>query len=355
MTNKPPEERDGLVHFDKHKLDELRVRKGFSKTKLAEAADVSRNTVRKALESGGVFPNSALAIAKALELDDPIPLLLSRDKEDPAAEMGEFLIGAQWRPAEYLGPWITASNGLQFRICRMQHDFEETRQGRGKWYDLLHLSTRNRESRRTHLIRHPEVCERIGLHPHLVDNLSNSPGKDDESWWVVDRWIEGETLAERLSGAPYPREQLARLMREIALGLDALHTEKVVFRELAPSRVIVAQKDGRAILTDFELAKLLDTAPTVSADWPDDPYRAPEVEDGVASERSDLYSWARILLRAASGEELPTKGQDSDALTRVGLPKAVWRVGTDCLSPAPSDRPKSVQVVLKAIETWAGA
>jgi len=101
---------------------------------------------------------------------------------------------------------------------------------------------------------------------------------------------------------------------------------------------ITRADDQRAVLTDFELAKLVDTGPTVSTSWPDDPYRAPEVEDATASERSDLYSWARVLLRVATGEELPEKGQDGDTLTRVGLPKAVWRVALDCLSPGPSDR-----------------
>ncbi len=353
MAKKHSSERDGLVHFDPEKLKQQRVRKGFSKTGLAERADVARNTVLKALRGEGIFPNNALAIANALGVDDPNALLPSGDGEEQVSEEGQALVGGQWRAVEYLGPWITASNGLQFRICRMQHEFVETRQGRGKWYDLLHLSSRDRESRRTHLVRHSIVCERIGPHRHLSDNLSSSPSENQESWWVVDRWIEGGTLADRIASDPYPREQLARLMCEIALGLETLHAAKVVFRELAPSRVIVAQEDGRAVLTDFELAKLLDTNPTVSADWPDDPYRAPEVEDGEASERSDLYSWARILLRAASGEELPTKGQDSDALTRVGLPKAVWRIATDCLSPAPSDRPKSVKQVLQAIKTWA--
>jgi serine/threonine protein kinase len=352
MAKRHSSERDGLVHFDPRKLERQQLRKGLSTTKLAERADVARNTVLKALRGAGIFPNSALAIANALGFDDPNDLLPSGDGKEPVAEEGQALVGGQWRAVEYLGPWITASNGLQFRVCRMQHEFVETRQGRGKWYDLLHLSSRDRESRRAHLLRHCLVCERIGPHRHLSDNLSSSPGGDQESWWVVDRWIKGRTLAERIKSDPYPREQLARLMCEIALGLESLHAAKVVFRELAPSRVIIAQDGGRAILTDFELAKLLDTMPTVSADWPDDPYRAPEVENGEASERSDLYSWARILLRAASGKELPTKGQDSDALTRVGLPKAVWRVVTDCLSPAPSDRPKSAEQVLQAIETW---
>ena len=65
-----------------------------------------------------------------------------------------------------------------------------------------------------------------------------------------------------------------------------------------------------------------------------------------------LYSWARVLLRVATGKELPAKGQDGDALTRVGLPKAVWRIAMDCLSPGPSDRPKNVKQVLRATGRW---
>ena len=63
-------------------------------------------------------------------------------------------------------------------------------------------------------------------------------------------------------------------MREIAGGLSALHRAQIVMRELAPSRVLLAKSDGRAVLTDFELAKLLAGGPTVSPgeEWPEDPY-----------------------------------------------------------------------------------
>ena len=57
---------------------------------------------------------------------------------------------------------------------------------------------------------------------------------------------------------------------------------------------------------------------TVSADWPDDPYRAPEVEGGVADATTDLFSWARILLHAAASSlngmvDVTTSSSRSDA------------------------------------------
>ena len=91
----------------------------------------------------------------------------------------------------------------------------------------------------------------------------------------MDRWIEGTTLAEQLDAGAWPAEQLPRLAAELLRGLDGLHCAGVVFRELAPCRVLIAADDGRAVLTDFELAKLMDNVPSVSGDWPTDPYRAP--------------------------------------------------------------------------------
>jgi serine/threonine protein kinase len=352
MGKKRKKERDGLVHFDTDKLDRHLARVGLTKTSLADLSDVSRSTVLKAFQGRGIFPKNAVGIAKGLGFEDVNDLLPSNGDEEPETDVGEEPIKGEWKLTKYLGPWVTASNGLQFRVCRMQHRFVAKREGRGKWYDLLHLASREREALRTHLLRHPNVCERIGPHPHVADNVGALPGRKDDSFWVVDRWVEGATLAEQL-GEPFPRDRLPRLMYEIALGLEALHKANVVFRELAPSRVITTAEDGRVVLTDFELAKLLDTGPTVSDTWPDDPYRAPEVEDGGASQQSDLYSWARVLLHAASGEELPPKGADFDAVTRVSLPKAVWRIATDCLAPGPSQRPKNVQQVLRAIRGWA--
>jgi serine/threonine protein kinase len=98
----------------------------------------------------------------------------------------------------------------------------------------------------------------VGLHPHIVVNHTSTPAAQEEGWWVIDDWVGDKTLADHLETAPWPKEHLPRLLYEVACGLDALHRAKVVFRELAPARVLMADKDGRAVLTDFELAKLLD-------------------------------------------------------------------------------------------------
>ena len=173
---------------------------------------------------------------------------------------------------------------------------------------------------------------------------------DGSGAWVVDRWIGRTTLADRLAAGRMAKEELLRIMREIALGLEALHKAEIVFRELAPPRVLLADDDGRAVLNDLELAKLLDDAPTVSDGWPEDDYRAPEVDSGNVDVRADLYSWARVLVHAATGG-LPECGADADALTRVDLPKGLVRVAADCLSPDADERPQNIQKVIRALKS----
>ncbi len=341
------QERDGLVRIDTGKLERLMLRKRLTKSQLAEKAEVARNTLLRALRGQGIFASSAMRLARAVGINvDELVVADGREQAiEAAAETGE------WAIDDYLGPWVTASNDLQFRVCRMRHRFIAGRLGRGKCYDLLNPSTRNRERLQECLVRHPTVSERIGPHPHVVENLSAAPGTGDDTWWVVDRWVEGLTLEQHLCGNPLEHDKLPGLMLGIAKGLEALHAANVVFRELAPSRVILLRENGRPILADFELAKLLDGAPTVSADWPDDPYRAPEIESGSASGASDLYSWARILVEAATGT-LPPKGLENDLLDGAALPVPVRKAALDCLAPGPSDRPKSVQQLVRRIRWW---
>lgn len=95
-------------------------------------------------------------------------------------------------------------------------------------------------------------------------------------------------------------------MREIAIGLKALHNEGIILRELRPTTILLREGTGTVLLTDFELAKLSDGRPTVSRDrWPRNPYRANEVGAPTIDTTVDLYSWGRILVRAVCGKPLP--------------------------------------------------
>lgn len=354
-----PKVNNEMVYLDRRKLERLRIAAGLSMSELKSALDagthrsVSHNTVDKAFREKGIWPGNAQTIAEFFE-HGVIELLSPRDPryEPPAA----FTQGLEWeweREAilQHGGNW--ASNGLYYVVCRMKHRHIPSRQGRGKFYLFSGLPSSEREEKQAHAKRHAEVCSRIGSHPNLAENESITPVQGGEGWWIVDRWFDSQPLSELLEKGRWPADKLASLMKGIAAGLSALHCAQIVMRELAPSRVLIANEDGRAVLTEFELAKFFEGARTVAPNesWPEDPYRAPEIDSGEASVACDLYSWARILVHAACGV-LPGPGKDVDALTRIPLPKAVWAISRRCLHPAPTARPASIDDVQHAIRNW---
>ena len=136
-----------------------------------------------------------------------------------------------------------------------------------------------------------------------------------------------------------------------------MHQSGIIFRELAPARVQIADTDGRAVLTDFELAKLLDGSPTVSSEWPEDPFRAPEIDSGHCTPQSDLYSFGRLTL-ATLGCDLTASLADQynalAGLTAAGASKKLVKLLQQCLEPLDSRRPADMQTLLPELERWAG-
>jgi serine/threonine protein kinase len=344
-----------LVYLDPQKLARLLVNAGLSDHQFKDRLEshLSRNTVGKILAGAGVRRDGAKVVADFFDTD-VLSLLSPRDRLYVPPIQTPNGVPWEWERESVLDPGgRRAANGLHYFICRMKHRHTPGLHGRGKFYLLSGLPSAVREQKREQLRRHAEVCSRISPHPHLAENLSSTPIEAHEGWWVVDRWVESRQLSEQLGGVPLSSERLARLMKDLASALSALHRAGVVMRELAPSRVLIATADGRALLTDFELAKLLSGSPTVSPDepWPEDPYRAPEVDSGTVSPAADLYSWARILVHAACGV-LPSPGRDVSALDQLHLPKSVWGTTRRCLAIDPAERPQHTEDVLQAIQKW---
>lgn len=350
--NRPKRIDPRYVYLDTMKLQRLRLNKGWSERKLAVEVGIEWNTMRAVCAGKRVFASTAKKLAEGLG-SEVADLLAEYDPRYVPSKLAESsLVEAEWEVAEYLGPGVMASNGLHWFICRMQHRSIRSRMGRGKFYHLSFLPTDDAEKTLTYVGRHGEVSERIGPHRHVAENMTQYLLPDGAGAWVVDRWIGGRMLSDWLGSKPLAEIDLKRVMTEVALGLEALHKADIVYRELSPERVLVADGDGRAVLTDFELAKLLDGAPTVSNEWPEDDYRAPEVESGEVDVRADLYSWARIVVRAAAGR-LPKSGEEAEALLmKASLPKGVARMALDCLAPDAADRPSGIKKVLRVVKRW---
>src|SRR6516165_5282812 len=120
--------------------------------------------------------------------------------------------------------------------------FDGPTQGRA-----LRVQRFQREARAAAGIRHPHVCPIYDV------------GEHEGQPYVVLAYIEGESLATRLArqGRYQDPRQAVDLIRQLLEALGAIHGHGIIHRDLKPSNILLDEA-GRAILTDFGLARPTD-------------------------------------------------------------------------------------------------
>jgi hypothetical protein len=350
-------DRSGYVRLDPLQVEFHRLNKGMSVKDVKDAAVISDETWRRISHGGDIWMDSANSVKEALGVANLLTLLHPSKLVEFSA-MSPIVGDTDGLPDwEMETPWsgpVEASNGLKYVVWRLKHRLESNKFARGKRYDLSLLPTKERDRLRHYLARHGDVCNLVAGHGAFPVHFTTVPDPKGDAWWVVDEWTPGQTLAERLMYGAVDAAVLPGMMRQIAEGLAVLHAAKIIRRELSPRFIILRDPDTSVVLTDFELGKLLDGSPTVSANWPGDPYQAPEIGGRELTEYDtnvDLYSWGRILLHAATWN-LPPKGDDIAAADGAPLPPRIRAVLKKCLSPDAEERPQKIDEVIKVLRGW---
>ena len=104
-----------------------------------------------------------------------------------------------------------------------------------------------REARTLAALSHPHICP--------VFDVGQEAGID----FLVMECLEGETLADRLTKGPLPRDQALRVATQVADALDKAHRKGIIHRDLKPGNIMLVRRGGPlgppdAKLLDFGLA-----------------------------------------------------------------------------------------------------
>jgi serine/threonine protein kinase len=239
-----------------------------------------------------------------------------------------------------------------------------------------------REARTISQINHPHICT-------LHDVGHQAPTHSGQAVdFLILEYLEGETLANRLSRGPLPVDQAMAIAIDICDALDIAHRSQITHRDLKPANVMLIksattrQGPPQAKLLDFGLAKAR-VAVFASRPSPDSAgptrvggqittegsllgtiqYMAPEqIEGHEADERSDIWAFGCVLYEMLTGT-VPFGGETNASTMAAilereprpispALPPLVprlWETVRVCLEKDPADRWQSARDLLREL------
>ena len=213
-------------------------------------------------------------------------------------------------------------------------------------------------------------------HPHVVP--IHAVEAHGDIVFIAMAFVDGESLAERVRRAgPLSPREVARIMREVAWALAYAHGRGIVHRDIKPDNILIERGSGRAMVTDFGIARPTASAATSkqltlegqligTAAFMSPEQGAGEPVDG----RSDLYALGGVGFFALTGRA-PFEANTLEAILvarftqaappvssmRPDVPSALSTVIDRCLARQPYDRYPSAEAVAEALaeSTAAGS
>ena len=139
-------------------------------------------------------------------------------------------------------------------------------------------------------------------HPGLITLLD--AGIQGERPYLVMTLADDATLSSRIARGPLDPSDVKAIGVQVARALAYAHGQGIVHRDVKPSNVLLCA-DGRALLADFGIARLIGSAEhhTRTGDAIGSPaYLAPEQVAGEELTAAlDIYSFGLVLLEALTG------------------------------------------------------
>jgi eukaryotic-like serine/threonine-protein kinase len=241
---------------------------------------------------------------------------------------------------------------------------------------VLHAATASSSQAVERFEREAQAAGRIGS-DHILEVLDLGKLENGDHYMVME-FLDGETLGARIerAGGLAPRE-VAPLIRQALLGLQAAHAAGIVHRDLKPENIFICKaKAGHADfvkLIDFGVSKFKNppgsemsktrTGAVVGTPH----YMSPEQAQGGRDidHRSDLYSMGVILYQAVTGQ-VPFDGNTFNELLfkivlseppslrelRPDVDAAFEAITQKAMARDPAQRFASADEFVQAIDSW---
>ena len=228
----------------------------------------------------------------------------------------------------------------------------------GQWASETHLKRFRREAEAAASLDHPGI---VPIH---------EVGERDGSCYFSMKFIEGGQLDEVVRREPMPIRGAVELIAKVARTVHYAHEHGILHRDIKPGNILL-DKNGEPHLTDFGLARLLDTQSSVTRtiDVLGTPsYMAPEQAAGETtklSKATDVYGLGAVLYQLLTGQPPFAGGTTYETIRllrdteprppRLLNPKVDRDLSTiclKCLEKDPQGRYSSALALAEDLEHW---
>ncbi|MGF1582406.1 MAG: protein kinase, partial [Gemmataceae bacterium] len=200
-------------------------------------------------------------------------------------------------------------------------------------------------------LQHPNVVQVFEVSHH-----NNLP-------FMALEFVEGGSLGGKLKSGPLPANEAAKLVEQMAHGMNAAHQAGIVHRDLKPDNVIMTA-DGTPKITDFGLAKKIEGGSGLTqtgAIMGTPSYMAPEQAFGEGKRvgpAADVYALGAILYCCLTGKPPFQANTPLDTIRQVvseepkpptqinpKVPKDLETICLKCLEKEPLKRYASAEAL----------
>jgi serine/threonine protein kinase/tetratricopeptide (TPR) repeat protein len=230
--------------------------------------------------------------------------------------------------------------------------------GLGYWATAAHLKRFRREAEAAASLDHPGI---VPIH---------EVGEREGSCYFSMKFVEGGQLDEIVKREPIPIRRAVELIAKVARTVHYAHEHGILHRDIKPGNVLLDAK-GEPLLTDFGLARLVETESTVThtMDVLGTPsYMAPEQAVGnnaAVSSATDVYGLGAVLYQLLTGHPPFAGGTTYETIKqlldteprqpRLWNPKIDRDLSTICLKSLEKDpqrRYSSALALAEDLEHW---
>jgi serine/threonine protein kinase/tetratricopeptide (TPR) repeat protein len=230
--------------------------------------------------------------------------------------------------------------------------------GLGPWTTEAHLKRFRREAEAAASLDHPSIVPIYEV------------GERDGQCYFSMKLVEGGQLDEVVRREPMPIRQAAELIAKVARTVHYAHEHGILHRDIKPGNILL-DKNGGPHLTDFGLARLVETESTVTGTLEvlgTPSYMAPEQAAGETTKVSkvtDIYGLGAVLYQLLTGQSPFAGGTTYETIKlvleteprqpRLLNPKVDRDLSTiclKCLEKDPKRRYSSALALAEDLEHW---